>query len=269
MSAPGQPPRPIVLRLDGESWIQLPLDIEGILTDMRIDGRGRLWIAGGVRTGDASGSGFIARLEQDHLTTVEKGFDSMVFRIAFPPEGSSAGEDEMIVAGAFTQIGSGSFARIARWQSGAWQPLGAGFNTGVSALAWAQDAIYVSNEYVNTPGTQRFILARWDGGQWIEVARPENGMPPPAGRSVHQVRDLLALGTNVIAVGSLIPEGGGGRHVYVYDGTRLAPLDGGVGAISVDSVTLAADGLWFAGMIAEAGLADARTPSIGIAHFRY
>jgi hypothetical protein len=262
---PGQASRPRVFRQQGQDWIQLPpLELEGILQDMRVDRQGRLWIAGGVRTGDASGSGFLARLDGDRFTVVENGFNSMVFRIAFPPVAS--GDDEMLVAGAFTQIGSGSFARIARWRGGSWQPLGVGFNTGVTALAWAEDAIYAANESVSNPAIQRFVLARWDGGQWVELATPESGVPPPQGESVHQFRDLLALGRNLIAAGSINPETGG-RHVFVFDGMRLAPLAGGIGAIAVDRVALGGDGLWFTGLIAEAGSGDERTPSIGIAHF--
>ncbi|MPZ17950.1 MAG: hypothetical protein GEV06_08570 [Luteitalea sp.] len=266
---PSGPGVPVVLMLRGDEWVSLgPLDVEGTVWDMRVDRRGRVWLAGGVRTGDSSGSGFVARWDWDQFTVVEDGFNSMVFRVAFPP-GGSAREGEVIAAGAFTQIGSDAFARIARLRGGQWEPLGSDLSAAVLALAWGEDAVYASTENPSDPSVEHLLLGRWDGTQWEEVATPDNGLPPPREETVHAIRDLLALGRYVVAVGSLWPETGG-RNAFIYDDRqrRIAPLDGGLNAIGVDEVALGRDGLWFGGAIAEAGSGDTRIPSVGVAHFR-
>lgn len=202
----------------------------------------------------------------DRFTIVEDGFNSMVFRIAFPPAGRT---DEVIVGGAFTEIGAEAFARIARLRDGRWEPLGSGLPSAVLALAWGRDAVYASTEDRGDPVVEHLLPGRWDGTRWEEVATPENGLPRPREETVHSIRDLLALGRYVVAVGSLWPETGG-RNVFIYDDRqrRMAPLGGGLNAISVDAVALGRDGLWFGGEIAEAGSGDTRMPSIGVAHFR-
>ena len=261
--------RPVVLRLEGENWTQLtPPDLEGIIQDIRFDANGRLWIAGGVRAGEAAGSGLLARWDGDHFTIVEKAFNSMVFRIAFRPDTSTGAAEELIVGGAFTQIDSGSFGRIARWSNGRWETLGSGLTTAVLALAWGGNGVYVSTEPSQAEGAGHTLFGRWDGSSWIELGTPENGLPAPREQTVHSIRDMVAQGNYVVAVGSLWPESGEGRNVFVYDGSRIAPLAGGLNAISVDSVVLSRNALWFGGAIAEAGSGEERVPSVGIARFQ-
>jgi hypothetical protein len=159
-------------------------------------------------------------------------------------------------------------------------------NTAVLALAWAEDAVYASTEtppqFNEAPRhfspdaapastrqsqeTERMVLGRWDGTQWVELGTPENGLPAPREETVHDFRDLFTVGKYLIAVSSVWPETGG-RNVFVYDGRQLKPLGGGVNAISVESAGLASDGLWFGGFITEAGSGDERIPSVGVARF--
>jgi hypothetical protein len=283
-----QPAQPVVLQLVEDEWVPLEsFERDGTVWDMQFDSRGRLWIVGGIRIEDSAGSGFVARWDGGKFTIVEDGFNSMVFQIAFPPEASMSGSEEFIAAGAFTQIDGSNFARIARFREGQWEPLGTELNTAVLALAWAEDAVYASTEtppqFNEAPPrpfgpdaapaltrqsqeTKRMVLGRWNGTHWTELGTAENGLPAPREETVHDFRDLLTVGKYLIAVGSVWPETGG-RNVFVYDGQQLKPLRGGVNAISVESVGLANDGLWFGGFIAEAGSGDERIPSVGVARF--
>jgi hypothetical protein len=191
----------------------------------------------------------------------------MVFQVAFPPAGAASEGSEVIVAGAFTNVGSTHAGRIARRRNGAWEAIGPDLPGAVLALAWANDAIYVSTEPAEPPKPRHLLLGRWDGRSWTEVATPENGLPAPREETVHSIRDLLAVGRHVIAAGSIWPVTGG-RNVYVFDGARFTALGGGVDAISVNSIALAPDALWFGGQIAEVGAAEAQAPSVGIARFK-
>jgi hypothetical protein len=254
---------PVVLGQDGNDWVRLgSLDAVGVLQDIRFDPSGRLWIAGGVRAGDASGSGFVARWDGDHWAIVENGFDSIVFRMAFEP--TSAGGRRMAVGGAFQHIQSGSYSRVAAWQNGSWEPLGTGFGSAVLGLAWGEEAIYASTEPA-AEGAQ-VVLGKWDSGRWLELATPSNGVPPPVPGTTYWIRDIVAIGKNAVGVGSLWPQTGG-RNVFLYDGKRIQPLGGGLDAIYVGSVAKAGDGLWFGGQIAEAGNGESRVPSVGVAHW--
>lgn len=261
-TSPVDPPKAVVLRLEGENWSPVDLKVSGLVWDLRADPSGRIWAAGGERTGDSTGSGFLARLDEGGFTVVEDQFNSLVFRVAFAP----GGPPEPIVGGAFTHIGGRGFGRIARWREGGWQPLGTGLRTGVMAVAATEDAIYASTEPPLDAGGTQILLGRWDGSQWVEVGTPGNGLPAPRERTVHTISDLLAVGRSVIAVGSIWPETGG-RNVYVYDGARFSALGGGLNAISVRSVARARDGLWFTGAIAEAGPEGNLVATIGVARF--
>lgn len=262
----GQQPRSVVLRQDGDNWIPLePLAPEGLIMDMQFDSAGVLWVAGGVRLGPDSGSGFLARMEGSRLTIVEDGFNSMVFRIAFPPN-AGVGAPQVLVGGAFTQIEGSPYARIARWSNGRWEALGSSVPSAVLALAWGEEAVFVSTEKPSDPNGKQLLLGRWDGSQWLEIGTPENGLPAPRENTTHGIRDLLAVGRYLFLVGSIWPESGG-RNAFVYDGSRISALAGGVDAIGVDSVAIAGRKLWFGGDIAEVGAGDEQVSSVGIARF--
>ncbi len=262
-------PVPQVYRHDGTGWASLgeiPGVEHGSIWEMRFDPRGRLWIVGGLV------GGFVAMYDGASFTTVEDGFDGFVGEIAFDPSGS----DAYVVGGGFTHVGDVEVARIARWDGDAWQALGEGFDTPVSAVAYASDAIYASS----TPGDPfagdvQYVLARWDGSTWEELGTPENGLPPHIGAASdgiqHQVDAIFVKGDTLVVSGGIYPEGtgadAGGRNVFVFDGEHFDPLAGGIGAIDVEAIAATPDGLWFGGFLATTGGGAELAPSIGVARF--
>lgn len=254
------PPEARVFELQGNQWVSVG-NLQGLesVQDMAFDASGRLWIVGGGATG------YVARLDGDELTVVEKGFDGLVYRLALRP-GAPGAEPEIVVGGAFTHIGASEHSRVARWDGAAWKPLGAGFTSMVIAVEYGAEAIYASTTDEGSPN--RMVLATWDGTSWTELATPARGIAAPMGQSTHTFTSLLARGKSLFAVGYVWPETGG-RNVFVYDGDHFESIGGGVPAISVDALALTGDGLWFGGSIAEAGLGSARIPSIGVAHYAW
>jgi hypothetical protein len=107
----------------------------------------------------------------------------------------------------------------------------------VRSMVWLDGKLWVAGFFLmEEAGVTN--LAVWDGATWS---------PPPGGPANNAVYRLS-----------------------VSDDTLLmAPLSGGLNAISVDAVALGRDGLWFGGEIAEAGSGDTRIPSLGVAHFRW
>jgi hypothetical protein len=253
---------PRVYRLDGEGWTTLG-DIpggQGMPWGMVLDAAGRLWLHGG------GAEGYLARLDGDHFTMVEDGFNGVVLSLALHPADESL-TPQLVVGGTFTHIGALQVNGIARWDGASWQPLGAGVSAlevPIVALAYAEDGtIYAS---ASSGNEAHMVLGRWDGTAWEELGTPARGLPTPFGGSVHQFYELRAVGDYVIAAGGVYPETGG-RNVFVFDGEQLTALAGGVGAISIDAVALTPDALWFGGFIATTGTGDAWRPSVGIARY--
>jgi hypothetical protein len=275
--------QPVVFRLKGNEWQQLPTEgLAGTIYDIRIDNNGEVWIAGGVRgvetnTGSSS-SGFIARLDNERFIPVETRFDSIVFKIVFPPQSCGRCRRELIAGGAFSHIGGLPFAHIARLEDERWQPLGAGSFYEVSALAWTRGGIYASSQLpAGAPAEDplQWVLAHWDGKRWSELAKPEHGMPVFLPGTYRWMADLMAYGDKVIAVGTFLPVGSGSQwpdtgagNVLVVDGTKVSVLGGGIHASYVGTVTSAGKDLWFGGLhLGEVGAGKERKPSVGIAHF--
>jgi hypothetical protein len=247
---------PRVYRLEAGAWRALPdIDAPGGLAvgDMVVDGE-VLWVVGG-----AGDSGFIARLDGDTFTIVEDDIDGTVTRIAFGPDGA------FVIGGSFTRVAGVAANGVARFD-GAWGALGGGVTTPrespVSALAYEGDTIYLSTYF---GGAGHVVLGRWDGSAWEELGTEPRGLIPhvdPDG--AHQILQLFVRGDRVVLAGAIHPETGG-RHAFLFDGERFAPLAGGVGAISVDAFAATHDALYFGGFVATAGAGDAMIPSVGIA----
>ncbi|HEY0839183.1 MAG TPA: hypothetical protein VGD74_03255, partial [Vulgatibacter sp.] len=233
-----------------------PHPLKGLLFDMAIDRHDRIWIAGGAERG------FVARLDGGAFEVLASNFDGPVFRIAVEPTEDGAAT-RAVASGFFEHLGTKSAAGIAHFDGKSWEAL-PGLGSTVMALAYAEHGIYASTTLEGDEA--RPILAHWDGGAWTDLGTPANGLPAPLEGTVHTFTSLLARGDLLIASGYVWPESGG-RNVFVWDGSRFTSVGGGLAAISVDSIALAGDGLWFSGTIAEAGLSGQRIPTVGIARF--
>lgn len=253
--ADGGEPKAQVFTVGDEGW-SLAGELDGVLVDMQIDADGNIWIGGGGATG------WIARLDGDAFTVIEDGFDSIVWRFALAP----AGETGLVASGFFANIDGKPFDRIARWDGEEWHALGDGMNATVTAVEYGTTGIYAATTFEGDPS--RAILAKWDGSAWTELVAPGNGIADPIGGSVHTFTTLLERGGKLLATGYVWPTNGE-RNAFVWDGERFTSIGGGIAAISVDAVALAKDGLWFGGTIAEAGPADARVPTVGVARFKW
>ena len=249
--------RPRVYAVDATGWKSMgePNSLSGLLFDMAIDRHDRVWIAGGAE------KGFVARLDDGKFEVLASDFDAPVFRLAVEPKDG----DRAIVSGYFTKRGDVEAAGIAHFDGSEWETL-PGLGSTVVALAYAEHGIYASTTLEGDP--DRPILAHWDGAAWTDIATPANGLPAPYDGTVHTFTALLPRGDKLIASGYVWPDEGG-RNVFVWDGSRFTGIGGGLAAISVDSIAIAKDGLWFGGSIAEAGLKGERIPTVGVAHFTW
>ncbi|MEJ7731800.1 MAG: hypothetical protein WKG00_21640 [Polyangiaceae bacterium] len=127
----------------------------------------------------------------------------------------------------------------------------------VRSMAWYDGALWVAGWFTLTNGVSN--LAVWDGVEWTQA---------PNGIIDGPVYDLLVDGqTTLVAAGTLWrgefpPQE---RMVLRFDGTRFDWLAGGVAANFVSDAAVTAEGLWFAGAIAETGVGADRVSTVGIA----
>jgi hypothetical protein len=237
-----------VYTLQGESWQPRATFEQGGLAVLAQAPDETLWAAGGAERG------YVAQ-EQGGVFVPLGEFDGRVASLAFGPE-------QIVAGGMFTEVDGQPARGVASWDGERWSTMGEGVPGMVLAVAVTEDGtVYASTADDGTP--DRLILGRWDGASWTEAAEPEPG-PVPAGYALYA---LLARGQTVVGAGFGWPASDE-RNVFVLDEQGFRSLRGGLPAIYVESVVLAADGLWFGGTIALAGAPDARIPSVGIAHLQ-
>ncbi|WP_338870105.1 hypothetical protein [Myxococcus stipitatus] len=261
-----------VLTWSGEEWQSLgDLREHGFILDMTQDSLGRPWLS----TVTMEGAARVVRWNGERFVLVSEGFDAPVIALALRPENQDPERPAFVAAGAFTKVGDLSARNIVHWNGTDFEPLGNGLSTSVIDVAYGASGIYVSTNQEMGPDGQpipgRLTLGRWNGTTWVELATPENGLPPPMGEDqggTHSFRKLVPSGKELVAVGTLLPNDGGPTHAYVYDGARLHPIGGGVNAIGVAAAALTPEGIWLGGFIAEAKHNQRVIPSVGVAHFR-
>lgn len=82
----------------------------------------------------------------------------------------------LYAAGSFTQVGSISANRIARWNGASWSPLGLGLNGTVKALVVHDDgsgggpALFAGGSFTTAGLVAASQVARWDGTAWSPLA---------------------------------------------------------------------------------------------------
>jgi hypothetical protein len=240
-----------VYTLEGERWVERATFEQGGISALQRSADDTLWAAGGAERG------FVAREGEEGFVSVGL-FDGRVASVAFGPE-------LVVAGGTFTEVDGLPARGVAAWDGERWLALGEGVAGMVLAVAVTEDGtIYASTADDGTPG--RLVLGRWDGASWTEAAEPYQAGPGPT-PSEYALYALLARGQTVVGAGFGWPASDE-RNVFVLDEQGFRSLRGGLPAIYVESVALAADGLWFGGTIAEAGAPDERIPSVGVAHLQ-
>jgi hypothetical protein len=240
---------------NGTALVQLGEDLPPVMA-LGFDGDGRLWVGGGTSTG------FVGTIErgQTAMTIVADTFDGGVDRI---DAGTTPGATDVIVGGFFQNVGSVAAARIARYDGAAWRSLGPGLDGMATAIA--HDARYV---YVSTydEGSGAYMLGRWDGAAWTELATPGSNLTPQTYFNFNAIK-VVEGGLVLGGTAGLDDEGARGALVYDAATGRFSGLGGGgVHAVGVGDIAIAGGDVWVGGSIAEAGASA--VPSIGVARYR-
>jgi hypothetical protein len=105
-------------------------------------------------------------------------------------------QGEIIAAGAFHAGGGQSLNHVARYRGGKWQPLGAGLDGEVYALAVFGGVLVAGGQFFTTEGHAVGPVAAWDGESWRSLGIPASGLVVGL-----EVRALLIDGESLVAAG--------------------------------------------------------------------
>ncbi|MFK7742452.1 MAG: hypothetical protein AB8H80_19220 [Planctomycetota bacterium] len=153
-------------------------------------------------------------------SALTSGADARVLALASSPFGGPTGGGTF-VGGEFSAVGGSSVSYVAQWLAGAWQPLGAGTDDAVRALAVAPNGeLVAAGAFTQAGGVAANRVARWDGANWS-----------PLGLGVGGTAWAVAVRSNgnVLVAGAF---GGAGtalaNNIAEWDGTSWQALGAGV-----------------------------------------
>ena len=149
----------------------------------------------------------------------------------------------LYAGGDFETAGDASAQNVARWTGTRWEPLGAGVNREVLALALATDGtLYVGGALTFAGNAPASRVARWDGTTWKPLAGP-SGTGPDGDVNA------LAVGTDgSVSVGGRFATAGGvpASRVARWNGTVWSALGAGLPA-ETNALTVGPGGRLVAG----------------------
>jgi len=168
-----------------------------------------------------------------------------------PVHALAAGEGILYAGGRFSAASGAHATNVARWQAGAWTPLGSGVSglaspiirvrpPPVSALLLDGRDLIVGGDFARAGSVAATNLARWNGTNWFPVGRGVTGRvalaPPPA------VRALLRDGEELLVAGSFVRAGEvQASGLAGWNGTNWTSLNSG-SATPVEMAALARQG---------------------------
>lgn len=163
-----------VARRRNDAWELLPEIISGKLVfESHDDGAGpelfaatdSLISAGGVSLGRVASFDGV-----DWQAVGAPGLNNAVYALHSFDDGSGSA---LYAGGAFTQAGSTSLMRVARWDGAQWQPVGAGLPTfaAITAFAVHDDGSGPALYAGGTSSGAGAQVAKWDGASWTPVGQ--------------------------------------------------------------------------------------------------
>lgn len=141
-------------------------------------------------------------------------------------EPNAAGDQEILIGGAFDIAGATKALNVARWDGTSWHPMGNGLTGTVHSLCWfdagtgAGEELFAGGDF-GVPGAMGRSLARWDGRTWqvvgggVQGEVASLGVATPAGSNKRQ----LIVGGLFSAVGQLQT-----KNIAAWDGTQWTAL---------------------------------------------
>jgi hypothetical protein len=150
-----------------------------------------------------------------------------------------------VFAGQFTWIAGVDANYVARWNGTTMEPLGAGMDSTIRALAIYDGELIAGGDFTTADGATANHLARWNGSAWQELGGGTDGRV-----------DCLEVFDGALIVGGEFTRVGGSTAVgYIarWDGSNWSGLGSGVDINGVYALTVYQDELVAGGQFSQAG----------------
>ncbi len=232
------------------AWTPLGPGIDGrvaVLHAFDEDGGGpapaRLFAGGQFTSAGTVPANNVARWNGVQWTALGLGTDDVVSALAdFDDDGPGPRPRALYAGGSFLHAGDLVASSIARWNGAGWEPLAAGLDGPVSALATFDpdgngpqlEQLIAGGFFERAGGVLVQRLARWDGIQWFPVGGGVGGSD--SAPAVHALRSYDADGNGPqlprLIVGGSFSNAGGipANGVVQWDGLGFIPMANGVAA---------------------------------------
>jgi len=147
-------------RWDGENWHEIGGGISGTTVRSTLAFSDSLYVAGEFnQVGGELSVNNIARWDGQQWHTLGQGVNGRVYdMVVF--------NNELIVAGDFTNADGETVNNIARWDGSQWHSLDTGVNQRINALQVYKGDLYAGGRFTAAGSTSASYVARWDGTQW-------------------------------------------------------------------------------------------------------
>lgn len=154
--------------------------------------------------------------------------------------GTAEFQGDLIIVGAFTQVGDVSASGVARFDGTSWSAMGGGLVGTAYAVQVYNNELYVGGDFTLADGTPAGGLVKWSGSAWI----PDVGGGTDATVEVMTVyAGSLIIAGDFYTVGGGVPVGG----IAGWDGSSWNDLDGGTDPASVYGLAADATHLYATG----------------------
>lgn len=173
----------------------------------------------------------IAMLNNGAWQGLGSGADNLVRAMCtFDPDGDGPLPEMLYAGGSFTTIGGVSTSRVAVWDGGGWNPIGAGFNGNVLTLAMfdadgagpGTPVLYAGGTFSMSGAATVSRVAAWNGSAWTTVGGGISGTSV-ATLCLHDDDGDGALPPRLIVGGTFTSAGGmQARNIVRWDGTSYS-----------------------------------------------
>jgi hypothetical protein len=238
-----------IARWDGNSWSALGSGVGagGSDTVRAIAVIGNDVYVGGTFTnaGTVAVNG-IAKWDGSNWSALENGVTDQ-FGVSSTVRALAVSGTDLYVGGQFSNAGSITANRIAKWNGSSWSALGTGVGGFVHALAVSGSNLYVGGSFTSAGGSPANRIARWDGNSWSAL-----------GSGVDlSVNALAVSGADLFVGGDFTMAGGmSANRIARWDGSGWSTLGQGLPGtpVSVLAVAVLGSDVYVGGNVPNAGV---------------
>lgn len=175
--------------------------------------------------------------------------------VTWDPDGAGPLAAVFVAGGTFPAAGRVLAANVAAWDGATWQPLGAGLDGRVRALAVFNGSLVAAGDFTGSGGAPVANIARWDGAVWQPLGTGMSNAGPSA-TTPSTVAALAVFNGELIAGGQFTTAGGvAASNIARWNGAAWQGVSGGISGAGarVEALTVWAGALHAGGVFTTAG----------------